>query len=124
MLSTFFRGANLLVVNADGNMPYDICEDDTTLDYIENEMQNRGVTQKLIDDTRALTELTMLRDLRETKGIDLEYRDENNATPVSNFPSHIKKFYLILFRNFKLLFPSQNYLRVFKYDNGFTWFLN
>lgn len=29
------RGANLLAVNADGNMPYDICEDEKTLDCIE-----------------------------------------------------------------------------------------
>ena len=26
-------GAELLSVNADGNMPYDLCEDDTTLRY-------------------------------------------------------------------------------------------
>ena len=45
-------GAELLSVNADGNMPYDLCEDDTTLSYIENEMARRGVTQELIDDTR------------------------------------------------------------------------
>jgi len=25
------RGADLLAVNADGNMPYDLCEDDTTV---------------------------------------------------------------------------------------------
>jgi protein phosphatase 1 regulatory subunit 16A len=32
-------------VNGDGNMPYDICEDETTLSFIENEMAKRGVTQ-------------------------------------------------------------------------------
>lgn len=37
-----FSGAELLAVNADGNMPYDICEDDDTLDYIESEMAKRG----------------------------------------------------------------------------------
>ena len=36
------RGADLLAVNADGNMPYDICEDDNTLDYIESEMSKNG----------------------------------------------------------------------------------
>jgi hypothetical protein len=36
-------GANLLAVNADGNMPYDLCEDVTTLDYIESEMAKRGL---------------------------------------------------------------------------------
>ena len=35
-------GAELLAVNADGNMPYDICEDEGTLDYIENEMAKNG----------------------------------------------------------------------------------
>ena len=39
------NGANLLAVNGDGNMPYDICEDDATLSFIENEMAKRGVTQ-------------------------------------------------------------------------------
>ena len=42
-----------LAVNADGNMPYDLCEDETTLSYIENEMAKRGVTQDLIDNTRS-----------------------------------------------------------------------
>lgn len=41
------NGANLLAVNGDGNMPYDICEDDATLSFIENEMAKRGVTQVL-----------------------------------------------------------------------------
>ncbi len=36
------RSADLLAVNADGNMPYDICEDEMTLDYIESEMAKRG----------------------------------------------------------------------------------
>lgn len=40
-----FSGANLLAVNADGNMPYDICDDETTLDAIESEMAARGITQ-------------------------------------------------------------------------------
>ena len=38
----YYRGAELLAVNADGNMPYDICEDEVTLDYIETEMAKRG----------------------------------------------------------------------------------
>lgn len=33
-------------MNGDGNMPYDICEDETTLSFIENEMAKRGVTQE------------------------------------------------------------------------------
>ncbi|XP_014234017.1 protein phosphatase 1 regulatory subunit 16A isoform X2 [Trichogramma pretiosum] len=78
------KGANLLAVNADGNMPYDICEDEKTLDCIEGEMARRGVTQELIDETRASTEVQMLRDLMrlQQSGGDLEYRDAQGATPL------------------------------------------
>lgn len=38
-------GADLLAVNADGNMPYDICEDEYTLNYIESEMAKRGASR-------------------------------------------------------------------------------
>ncbi|XP_012283633.1 protein phosphatase 1 regulatory subunit 16A isoform X2 [Orussus abietinus] len=78
------RGANLLAVNADGNMPYDICDDEKTLDCIEGEMARRGVTQELIDETRASTEVQMLRDLQKmaSVGEDLEYKDHQGATPL------------------------------------------
>lgn len=35
-------GADLLVVNADGNMPYDICEDGATLELLEMVMAEQG----------------------------------------------------------------------------------
>lgn len=35
-------GADLLAVNTDGNMPYDLCEDEQTLDFLETAMANRG----------------------------------------------------------------------------------
>ena len=84
MLSLLNRGADLLAVNADGNMPYDICEDEQTLDYIESEMAKRGITQELIDDTRAMTENQMLIDMSKlaANGYDLNYKDEQGATPV------------------------------------------
>nr|XP_026499047.1 protein phosphatase 1 regulatory subunit 16A isoform X2 [Vanessa tameamea] len=77
------RGANLLAVNGDGNMPYDICEEERTLDAIESEMAARGVTQGLIDETRAATEMQMLLDVDELvkQGMDLdEPRDSQGAT--------------------------------------------
>lgn len=80
------RGANLLAVNGDGNMPYDICEEERTLDAIESEMAARGVTQRLIDETRAATEMKMLMDVAELakEGVDLdEPRDNQGATLVS-----------------------------------------
>lgn len=68
-------GADLLSVNADGNMPYDLCEDETTLSYIENEMARRGVTQDIIDDTRSEIERRMLHDLQilQMEGGDLDF---------------------------------------------------
>lgn len=80
------NGANLLAVNADGNMPYDICEDNQALDCIEIEMDRRGITQQLIDETRASTERQMLNDLemKATKAEDLETYDSQGATPVNN----------------------------------------
>ncbi|XP_077285869.1 myosin phosphatase targeting subunit 75D isoform X2 [Arctopsyche grandis] len=78
------HGANLLAVNADGNMPYDICEDESSLDCIEGEMAARGITQRLIDNTRASTERQMLRDLKNLAAVtgDLEYTDHQGATPL------------------------------------------
>lgn len=55
--------------------------------FILGEMARRGVTQELIDETRASTEVQMLRDLQKTaaQGGDLEYKDHQSATPVSFF---------------------------------------
>lgn len=78
------KEASLLAVNGDGNMPYDICEDETTLSFIENEMAKRGVTQDLIDETRSRTETQMLADLMQVASQhgDLEWRDKHRATPL------------------------------------------
>ena len=35
-------GAELLAVNADGNMPYDLCEDEATLELLEMVMAEQG----------------------------------------------------------------------------------
>lgn len=86
------NGAELLALNADGNMPYDICDDDRTLDYIETQMDRRGITQEMIDETRAKIENHMLMDLqnlvkkslsssRSTDDI-LSYRNQEGATPL------------------------------------------
>ena len=53
-----YRGAELLAVNADGNMPYDICEDEVTLDYIETEMAKRGEKQNNCTAQRAMVSIT------------------------------------------------------------------
>ena len=90
-------------------MPYDICEDEQTLDYIESEMAKRGITQELIDETRAQTEMWMLDDMRKlaSAGGDLNYRDENGATPVCGPQGRVLSLSrpFILFFSFVLLSP-------------------
>ncbi|XP_077459262.1 protein phosphatase 1 regulatory inhibitor subunit 16B [Stigmatopora argus] len=76
------HGADLLAVNSDGNMPYDLCEDDPTLDIIETAMANRGITQEMINETRASTERRMLGDIQELVrlGNDVNHQDSQGAT--------------------------------------------
>ena len=88
------HGADLLALNADGNMAYDICDDEIALDYIETEMDRVGITQEMIDQTRSHTEHQMLADLQRlvTKNsvlsssttIDdiLSYKNDDGATPL------------------------------------------
>lgn len=74
----------MLFLYAAGNMPYDLCDDEETLDNIEAEMSKRGITQDLIDETRAATETRMLNDLNMVSCVDgdLEVADSQGATPV------------------------------------------
>lgn len=58
------RGADLLAVNTDGNMPYDLCEDEQTLDCLETAMADRGITQESIEEARAVPERRVLEDVR------------------------------------------------------------
>lgn len=76
------HGADLLAVNSDGNMPYDLCEDDPTLDIIETAMANRGITQEMINETRASTERRMLGDIQELmrQGEEVNQQDSLGAT--------------------------------------------
>lgn len=76
------HGADLLAVNSDGNMPYDLCEDDPTLDIIETAMANRGITQEMINETRASTERRMLGDIQEMlrQGEEVNEQDSQGAT--------------------------------------------
>lgn len=77
-------GANLLAVNGDGNMPFDVCEDEATLDYIESQMVKQGITQEMIDLTRASTEMQMISDAEQlvAQGKDLNLPNEVGITPL------------------------------------------
>ena len=82
-------------MNADGNMPYDICDEETALDFIETAMDRVGITQEMIDQMRLLGEQQMLNDLQNlvelrslatsaTESIQtiLSFTDEDGATPL------------------------------------------
>ncbi|KAL5103364.1 Protein phosphatase 1 regulatory inhibitor subunit 16B [Taenia crassiceps] len=77
-------GADLLALNVDGNMPYDLCDDEDTLILVETEMAKRNVTQKQIDDIRLLPEQDMLNDLkrRYAAGDDFQALDSQGAAPI------------------------------------------
>ncbi|KRX90628.1 Protein phosphatase 1 regulatory subunit 16A [Trichinella pseudospiralis] len=76
------NGAALLAVNSDGNMPYDICDDEAALDYIETEMANRGITQDDIDEERLCNERNMLDDMKAlyNRGDNMDQKDKQGAT--------------------------------------------
>ncbi|NXK01420.1 PP16A phosphatase, partial [Corythaixoides concolor] len=78
------RGADLLAVNSDGNMPYDLCEDEATLDCIESAMAEQGITQEKIEEARAATERSMVREIRRLveTGADLDAPRGHGATLV------------------------------------------
>uniref|UniRef100_A0A8D3C8C3 Protein phosphatase 1, regulatory subunit 16A n=1 Tax=Scophthalmus maximus TaxID=52904 RepID=A0A8D3C8C3_SCOMX len=75
-------GADLLAVNADGNMPYDLCEDEATLELLEMVMAEQGITQDRIDECRGAKEAAMLADIRALlqNKADLNAQDNNGAT--------------------------------------------
>lgn len=75
-------GADLLAVNADGNLPYDLCEDEATLELLEMAMAEQGISQDRIDECRGAKERSMLADLHALvqNGADLNAQDENGAT--------------------------------------------
>ncbi|XP_045716869.1 protein phosphatase 1 regulatory subunit 16A [Phyllostomus hastatus] len=76
------RGADLLAVNTDGNMPYDLCEDEQTLDCLETAMADQGITQDGIEAARALPELRLLEHIRSLlqAGADLDAPGDHGAT--------------------------------------------
>ncbi|XP_041817176.1 protein phosphatase 1 regulatory subunit 16A [Chelmon rostratus] len=75
-------GADLLAVNADGNMPYDLCEDEATLELLEMVMAEQGITQDRIDECRGAKEMAMLADIRALveSGADVNAQDNNGTT--------------------------------------------
>jgi ankyrin repeat protein len=84
------NNADLLAVNTDGNMPYDICDHELCLEYIESEMAKRGVTQQTIDLKRSETEFKMLDDIKQVcyKQIG-SYLNNNRSNHAAQSPQYM-----------------------------------
>ncbi|XP_068935745.1 protein phosphatase 1 regulatory subunit 16A-like [Petaurus breviceps papuanus] len=63
-------------------MPYDLCEDELTLDSIETAMAEQGITQESIEEARGVPELHMVEDIRSLlqAGADLNAPQDHGAT--------------------------------------------
>eukprot|EP00061_Rhincodon_typus_P008923 g31978.t1 len=79
MILSLHSGANLMAVNADGNMPYDLCEDDVTLDYIESAMAQQDITQEKIDESRMATERWMVEDIQRLLENETDLNSQNDV---------------------------------------------
>lgn len=78
------RGADLLAINGDGNMPFDLCEDEKTLDYLESQMVAKGITQEMIDLARVSTEMQMIGEIQRQINNGVEVKSimyPNGVTP-------------------------------------------
>nr|XP_020465239.1 protein phosphatase 1 regulatory subunit 16A [Monopterus albus]XP_020465240.1 protein phosphatase 1 regulatory subunit 16A [Monopterus albus] len=75
-------GADVLAVNADGKMPYDLCEDLATLELLDMVMAEQGISQDYIEKCRGAKENTMLADIQALvqSGAELNTQDEKGAT--------------------------------------------
>lgn len=72
-------GANLLALNADLSMPYDICDDEgPMLEFIEKNMEAQNITQEDINRIRFEPEKKILDDINDhVKYIKHQYENDN-----------------------------------------------
>jgi protein phosphatase 1 regulatory subunit 16A len=86
-------------------MPYELCEHDPTLDYIEQQMASRGITQQEVEETRAQTEMEMLQFLREQVEANvpltsIHFDSEASALHVAAANGYLDVVELLLEHNF------------------------
>ena len=69
LTTTFlFSGADILAVNADQSISFDICEERSEcLFYLQNEMRRAGITQKDIDKARKSQEVRLIEHCKELR---------------------------------------------------------
>lgn len=77
------HGANVVALNADGNLPVDLVEEDEDLkNYLLKEMDNHGFDERKLDELIQLREKQMMEDIRDAieKKRDLEIKNKEGAT--------------------------------------------
>ena len=68
VLLLLFSGADILAVNADQSISFDICEERSEcLFYLQNEMRRAGITQKDIDKARKSQEVNLIEHCKELR---------------------------------------------------------
>ncbi|KAG7157419.1 protein phosphatase 1 regulatory subunit 16A-like [Homarus americanus] len=75
-------GANITAINGDGDMPHEITEEEVTLQYLENEMLKRGMSQNTIEEIHLGPHKAMLRDINSLlkTGGDLDQPQDQGST--------------------------------------------
>jgi hypothetical protein len=88
-----FSGANILAVNADQSISFDICEESSEcLFYLQREMRRMGITQADIDNARKSEETKIIEDAKKAKesGYDLDAKDKEGSTLVRKLSTFFK----------------------------------
>eukprot|EP00118_Oscarella_pearsei_P028525 m.2367 g.2367 ORF g.2367 m.2367 type:complete len:491 (+) comp8611_c0_seq2:42-1514(+) len=76
------RGADLVAMNSDGHMPYEIAETSFVLLELQEAMEANGFDDEALEETRNAAPLQMLKDVTELceTGSPLSLADENGVT--------------------------------------------
>uniref|UniRef100_A0A914PS83 Ankyrin repeat protein n=1 Tax=Panagrolaimus davidi TaxID=227884 RepID=A0A914PS83_9BILA len=76
------NGADLLALNFDGKMPYELCDVNEVFDYIKSEMAFRGITKEQIEEKKQEPEKQMFKDMKElvNEGQSLDIQDPKNGS--------------------------------------------
>ena len=75
LTTSLFSGADILAVNADQSISFDICEERSEcLFYLQNEMRRAGITQKDIDKARKSQEVSLIEHCKELRYVTYSAR--------------------------------------------------
>nr|XP_032816556.1 protein phosphatase 1 regulatory subunit 16A-like isoform X1 [Petromyzon marinus]XP_032816557.1 protein phosphatase 1 regulatory subunit 16A-like isoform X1 [Petromyzon marinus] len=81
------RGADLLALSEDGETPFDVCDDHETIAYLEGEMRQRGLTEKVVEDARKATEDSFISEMTQSVA-DLNAPDDHGVVVLHMAVAH------------------------------------